>query len=49
MLKYIVREFWNSARLKVSEKEETRRILLEKVATLDSKIAHHLVRGENNR
>jgi hypothetical protein len=43
LLKYIAREYWNTNALKSNEKATIKQIILEKIVSLNSQIAFHLV------
>ena len=43
LVKYIVREFWNTSKLNPKEKLNFKKRLLDRIADLNSKIAFHIV------
>lgn len=43
VLKYIIREYWNTSKLNTSEKESLKKLLLDKIADLNKRIAFHIV------
>jgi hypothetical protein len=48
LVKYIVREFWNTTKLNGKEKLSFKKRLIDRIADLNAKIAFHIVSFNEN-